>query len=290
MKQFIEFKKRRELGEILSDSFGFIRHEFKPFFKLILQVCGPYLILFLLSLSFYLYASGGIFDFQVGQTDIPENLGLLFLSLGLFIITGIVTYVYANSTAIHYIKSYINNQGKVNENEVKQHVKQTFWGFTGLSVLKWGTLIVSIMLCLLPVLYFMVPMFVVFCIYIFEEKDVTDAYSYSYTLIKEDFWPTWASIIVLGLIISVAGYAFGLPAGIYSMIKMGIFSGEIDPATMQESFIDPIYIILNIISYLFKFILNLILTVGAVLIYFNLNEKKNFTGTLERIDAIGKNN
>ncbi|WP_338731228.1 hypothetical protein [Mangrovimonas cancribranchiae] len=289
MKQYIEFKKRRELGEILTDSFGFIRNEFKPFFKLILQICAPFLVLFLMSLTFYLYASGGVLDFQLGQTALPENLGLMFLALGLFAITGLITYVYANSTAIHYIKSYIKNHGQVEAIEVKQQVKQTFWGFTGLSILKWGTLFISMMLCILPVLYFMVPMFIVFCVFIFEDKNATDAYSYSYTLIKEDFWATWASIVVLGLIISVAGYAFGLPAGIYSMVKMGIFSGEVDPATMQESFIDPVYIILNIISYLFKFVLNLVLTIGAVLIYFNLNEKKNFTGTLERIDAIGKN-
>ncbi|MBR9756667.1 MAG: hypothetical protein GYB39_01170 [Algicola sp.] len=289
MKQLIEFKKRRELGDILGDSFGFIRQEFSPFFKLILHICAPYLVLFLVSFSFYLYASGGVLDFQLGETELPANLGLMFLALGLFVVTGAVTYIYANTAVIHYIKSYIDNRGHVNAMEVKQHVKDTFWGFAGLSVLKWVTLIIAMMLCLLPVFYFMVPMFVVFSIYVFENKNASDAYSYSYTLIKEDFWGTWVTIFVLGLIISVAGYAFSLPAGIYSLIKTGIFSGEIDPATMNESFTDPIYIVLNLFSYLFKFILNLVLTVGGVFVYFNLNEKKNFTGTMERIDSIGKN-
>ena len=47
-------------------------------------------------------------------------------------------------------------------------------------------------------------------------------------------------------------------------------------------------IFLNVISYLFKFLLNLILTVSSALVYFNLNEKLNFTGTFERIQSIGK--
>lgn len=34
---YIEFKKQRELGEILSDSFVFIRNEFKPFLGTILK-------------------------------------------------------------------------------------------------------------------------------------------------------------------------------------------------------------------------------------------------------------
>ena len=72
------------------------------------------------------------------------------------------------------------------------------------------------------------------------------------------------------------------------MVKMGLFSGEIDPANMN-SFMDPIYIILNLINYLANFLLNLISIIGSAFIYFNLNEKKNLTGTFERIGSIGKN-
>ena len=287
MKKLIEFKKQRELGEILTDTFGFIREEFKPFSKTVLQICGPYLLLFLIALSFYVYSSGDLFNFQIGNELQQNNLPLLFGSLIAFMIFGVLAYTFADSAVLHYIKSYIQNEGRVNVDEVKQNVKDTFWGFLGLSILKVITLIVAVLICCLPIFYAMVPMYVVFCIYIFENKDATTAYSYSFSLIKSEFWMTFATIIVIGLIVMIASYAFGIPAAIYSIAKMGMFSGEIDPANMQD-FIDPVYIFLNVLSYLFKFLLNLILTVSAALIYFNLNERQNFTGTFERIQSLGK--
>ncbi|QRM87745.1 hypothetical protein FG167_00410 [Lacinutrix sp. WUR7] len=287
MKKLIEFKKQRELGDILTDTFGFIRKEFKPFIKTIFQVSGIYLVLFLISISFYVYSAGEMFNFNIGQQANISNLPLLLGSLFMFMIFGLLAYTFADSAVLHYIKSYIENEGNVNILEVKQQVKETFWGFLGLSILKWITLIVAMMFCLLPVFYFMVPMFIVFCVYVFTNKDSTMSYSYSFNLIKNEFWITFATIIVIGLIIMIASYAFGIPAAIYSIVKMGVFSGEIDPEKMT-GIIDPIYILLNVISYLFKFLLNLILTVASAFIYFNLNEKLNFTGTLERIQSLGK--
>jgi hypothetical protein len=288
MSRLIEFKKQRELGDVLTDSFGFIRAEFKPFITAILKISGLYLLLFLIAIVFYIYSTDNMFDFGISQ-DITQlkNLPLMFGSIFMFMFFGLLAYTFANSAVLHYIKSYINNDGQVNFEEVKQNVKNTFWGFLGLSILKWITLVVAILFCVLPILYFMVPMFLVFCIYVFERKDATGAYSDSFALIKGEFWMTLATIIVIGIIVMIASYAFGMPAAIYSIVKMGIFSGEIDPANMQD-FIDPVYIFLNVISYLFKFLLNLILTVSSAFVYFNLNEKLNFTGTFERIQSIGK--
>ena len=288
MKKLIKFKKQRELGEIISDTFAFIREEFNPFLKTVLQISGPYLILFLISMSFYIYTSGDLFNFKIGEDfSNISSLPLMFGSLLLFMITGVLAYVFANSAVLHYIKSYIENEGNVNLEEVKNNVKQTLWGFLGLGILKWMTLIFAIVLCFLPVLYAMVPMYVIFSIYIFENKDATDSYSFSFTLINSDFWMTLFTIIILGFIVMTASYVFSLPAAIYSIIKMGIFSGEMDPESMMD-FVDPVYILLNIFSYLFKFLLNLILTVSSAFIYFNLNEKLNFTGTYERIQSLGK--
>jgi len=83
--------------------------------------------------------------------------------------------------------------------------------------------------------------------------------------------------------------AFAIPGVIYSYAKMGIFSGTVDAESMTTAFQDPIYILLNIIANVGRFLLNIISLVAGALIYFNLNEHKNFTGTYERIQNIGKN-
>ncbi|MDX1277412.1 hypothetical protein [Oceanihabitans sediminis] len=287
MKKYIELKKQRELGEVLTDTFGFIREEFKPFVKTIFQVTGIYLVLFLISVAFYIYSAGGIFDFQSNNDFNADNLPLMVGSFFLFMIFGLLTYTLADAAVLHYIKSYSENKGVVNLEEVKKNAKDSFWGFLGLSILKFLTLFVAVMLCVIPVFYAMVPMFVVLAIYVFKGKDTGESYSYSFKLIKNEYWITLATIIVFGLIIMVASYALSVPTAIYSLIKTGVFSGEVDPTNMKM-FVDPIYIFLNVLNYLFKFLLNLILTVASVFVYFNLNEKQNFTGTFERIESLGK--
>ncbi|WP_053971704.1 hypothetical protein [Mangrovimonas sp. ST2L15] len=286
MKTFFQFKKQRELGEIISDSFGFIRHEYKPFFSTILKICAPFILIYLGCMVFYLYAAVDMFDFNSSSRNGLFSGGIMLLSVGLFVVSAILAYVFASASALHYIKNYIHNNGVINESEIKQAVYQQITGFLGLGVLKWITLIIGAMLCFLPVLYLMVPMFIVFSIYVFEDKDVSDSYSYSFTLIKDEFWMTFFTLIIMYIIITIAGYAFSLPASLYSMIKMGTFSSEFDPSDMS-SFFDPIMILLNIIAYFFQYVLNLVLVISAVLVYFNLNEKKHLTGTFEQIESIG---
>jgi len=46
---FIELKKKRELGDILSDTFAFLRSQFKPFFSTFLKIVGPYLLVITLA-------------------------------------------------------------------------------------------------------------------------------------------------------------------------------------------------------------------------------------------------
>lgn len=141
------------------------------------------------------------------------------------------------------------------------------------------------MYCLIPGIYLYVPLILSFSILVFNQKEATDAFSNSFTLIIAYWWITFASLFVVGIIVSVAGYAFALPCTIYIYAKIGIFSGEID----AENFIiiDPITILLGIISTLPQFLLNIISIVASVFIYFDLNEKKNFTGTYERIKNLG---
>ena len=287
MKPIIEFKKQRELGDILSDTFAFLRQEFKPFLKTIFTIAGPYMLLFLLASVFYMYMIGDLYSFDPYGGSNSFSFGLVLLSMAIFLITMILAYVFANSAALHYIKSYINNKGQVNMLDVKQDVNNSFWRFIGLGITKWLVLIFSAMLCILPIFYFMVPMAVVYSIMVFEQKDVGDSFSHSFTLIKDEYWMTLATIIVIGMIVIVAGYAFSLPATLYSFMKLGIMSGEVDPLAFDE-FMDPVDILLNTIASLFQFLLNLISIVAYVFIYFNLNEKKNFTGTFERIQSLGK--
>lgn len=289
IKSYIEFKKQRDFGELLSDTFNFIRDEFKPFMKMVLTISAPALILFIIGMTFYTYSVTDALVYNPNYTfGFTIKDPILFLSsFGLYLLTFFIALMFMSSSTLHYIKSYINNSGNVDSEEVKRNVNKTILSFMGLGFLKWLTISVTIAICVLPVLYFMVPMYIVFSIYIFEPKQSsTDAYGKSYSLINEDFWLSIGLIIVIAILYYVISLVFSIPSGIYSFIQQGVYSGEIDPGSLTNS-VDPIFILINVISTFFGILLNLIPTTAGVFLYFHLNEKRNFTGTFERISNIG---
>ncbi|MCL6266461.1 hypothetical protein [Flagellimonas myxillae] len=288
MQQYIEFKKQRELGEILSDTFGFMRNQYKPFFGSILKIVGPYLVVMLITLGFYYYFIGDMFAFNIETSNESFNPLMTALVFILFFVAIIAAYVMAQATVLFYIKSYANNQGVIDFDEIKKNVYTHFWSFIGLGLLVGISLAVGFMLCVIPGIYLYPVLALSFSVMVFNQKGVSEAYGYSFTLIKDNWWITFATFFVIGIIVGIAGYAFNIPAYIYMMVRMGTLAGEVDPVGMAGGIFDPIYIILNLLSVSVQFLLNLITLVASVLIYFNLNEKKNFTGTYERIENLGK--
>jgi hypothetical protein len=287
-RPYIEFRQQRDFGAILSVTFGFLRNEFKPFMKAVFNIAGPAIILFIAAIALYTYSAGDLFSFDLFTNTVSNsNPFVAILAALAYLVTFVAAYIMAGSTALHYLKSYIDNNGEVNIADVKRKVYKTFWSFFGLGILKGITLGFALVLCVLPALYAMVPMAIVLSIYVFEtRRSATDAYAHSFSLINEDFWTAFGTFLVLGIIFYALSMVISVPTIIYTYVKMGIFSGEVDPANMLD-FVDPIYILLNVINSLFQFFLNFILVIGGAVIYFHLNEKRNFTGTYDRISNIG---
>lgn len=290
-KPYIEFRKNSDFSGILTDTFGFIRNEFKPLIKSIFNIAGPAIIIYLLSFSVYNYVSGDIFDFTVyGSNSVnASNVVVMLISFFVYAFAAITAYILLGGTVLFYIKSYINNKGAVDISEVKRNTYKSFWAFFGLGFLKGITIMIFAMLCFLPVLYAIVPMAVVFSIYVFETRtSVTDAYGKGFSLVNADFWTAWGSYIVLFIIYYVIIIVFALPSTIYAMLNTGIISGEIDPANLDSFAKDPVLILLSLIQAFIQTLLNIILVVGGAVIYFHLKEKTSFIGTYERISEIGK--
>ncbi|MGB7394249.1 MAG: hypothetical protein WA913_07650 [Pricia sp.] len=285
MKPYIEFKKQRDLGEILSDTFAFIRNEFRPFFNAFLKIVGPYLAVMLISYGFYMYKVGDVFNFSLEIPETGANGWVILLVALAFATSLIATYALATATTLFYIKSYAANNGIIEFEAVKKQSYGALWQFIGLFILVGLCVGIGFMFCIVPGVYLYVPLSLAFAILVFNQKSVSEAFGYSFTLVKDYWWNTFACLFVVGIIVMVASYAFALPAQIYSLVKVGIWSGEVDAESI--TFVDPVSILLGIISTLAQFFMNIISVVASVFIYFDLNEKKNFTGTYERIKNLG---
>jgi len=286
---FIEFKKTRDLGSIISDAFKFIRENWKGYFGTVVKIAGPAFIIFIIAMALYMRSIGGMMSgLSVDSSSVTPNFGVeMFAYIFLAMVAGLVFYVLMQMASLYYIKSYINNNGTVDKNEIVNNVKQNFWRFLGYGFLMIVIIMIGTMLCFLPGIYLWVVLSLGTSILVFENKSVGDTITYCFTLIKDHWWETFGVVLVVGLLVGILGQIFGVPAMIYQLVKMGISASNNDPTAMFSLFSDPIYLILMVISYAGQFLLSSITLITSVFIYYDLNEQKNLTGTIEKIDSLG---
>ncbi|MGB5944141.1 MAG: hypothetical protein WBG71_14750 [Leeuwenhoekiella sp.] len=284
MNDFFNFKRQRELGEILTDTFKYIRLEYRSLFKTLLRNAGIPFLIILTAAGFYAAVVGDVNFFEMGSSGI-FNLGSFFGAFAFLIIASVFFYALLFSSVLYHIKSYIANRGTVDQFEITQNIKKSFGGFIGLFLLVGVMLTVGLMLCVLPGIYLYVVLALVFPIYVFREMSVGDSISESFQLIKNEWWITFATFFVIVIIIAVISSVFQLPVIIYTVVKTLTVSQTGSNAEGLET--DWIYVALNVLSSAVSYIFQVITIITSALVYFNLNEKKNQTGTLEEIENLG---
>lgn len=285
MKEKVQFKKQRELGAVLTDTFKFIRLTWRTLFGLIFRIAGPALLILVLSYVFYMQTAFSNFG-SVGITSDPETFTVsILLAFVLIVLSGIAYSALIYGTVMHAIKSYINNDGEIVKQEVIDGVKKNFWSLAGLSVLFFLIVFVGALVCFLPGIYLGVVLATIYAIHVFEGQGVTESISHSFNLIKGEWWITFATFLVVFLLYYFIMFIFQIPGYIYFFAKGFTMAQQVsaDPSDM----FDWGYIAINGVALFAQYMLYVIIVLSTAFVYFNLNEKKNSTGTLEAIESLG---
>ncbi|MCK0132297.1 hypothetical protein MWU59_12365 [Flavobacteriaceae bacterium F08102] len=288
---YIEFKRERDIGSIIGDTFKFIRENWKSYFLAVIKIAGPFILLGAFVLVVYMSSMGD--DFQnISEEKDPnmvfETLGALYAKMGVYSIVSGFVYVLISLTSIFYIKSYINNNGVTNYTEIRKNTFTYIWKFLGLGMLIALISFVGFALCVLPGIYFIVVFSLATSIMVFEKKSISDSLNHCFYLIKGQWWNTFGSLFVVGVLVSILGWTFSIPSFIYTMIHEMLGSTAQNPIEVYGILKDPVYLGLNILSNVGSFVLSSVSFIASVFIYFDLNEQKNLTGTMERIDNLGQ--
>ena len=286
MNETIHFKKQRELGTILTDIFKFIRLNWKPLFGLIIKIAGPALLVLIAAYVYYMQSIFGSLGILQSFEAFESFGATTLLSIFLLLLSGIVYYSLLNGVVLHYVKSYIENNGMVSTEAVTAGVREDFWKLIGTSFLVGIIAGFGMLFCVIPGIYLWVVLSTAYSVVIFEKRDVIDTISYCFNLIKNEWWMTFATLIVVFLLYYFITMIFQVPQLVYFFIKSIAMHQEIsaDPTSM----FDWVYIVLSSIALIFQYLLYTIIVLCGAFIYFNLNEKKYFTGTMETIDSIGE--
>lgn len=294
-QKLINFQKERDLGEVLSDTFTFIRQNYKSLFKVIYKVVGPVMLVMLLSYFAYNYfvfkGSAGLFtpEFDQHLEQITSKFAVTFFLAIIFILAISVLFYAIFYAAINFaILSYIENKGEINVGEVADKVKEQWMNFFSLAFVAGVMVIFGVMLCFVPGVYLFVPMSLVFSIMIFRQQGVLDSISYSFKLIKSSWWMSFLILFLMLIIYYVGASFFQIPAFIYTLIKtMTFVQTNADMSSLSDIYNWP-YMLLSLLGSLAQFVLYVFFIVSTVFLYFSLDEKRNRTGAFETIENLGR--
>lgn len=282
MNTIINFKKERELGDIISDTFKFLRLNFKPLMLSVFKYAGPALLVVIIAFVIYT-KSFGDFNFFVNNSELFSVS--FFGAIILLLIAAVIFYALLYCTVLSFIDSYEKNNGQVNHQEVKEGVKNNFFSAIGVSFLVSIISVFGFILCFFPGIYFGVSLSTAFAILIIGKKSAGETINQSFALIKGEWWITFATLFVTFILYYVIVFIGQIPQYIYFFIKAFTIAQKVsaDPSNL----IDWPYIVLSAIGVFIQYIAQTIIVITTAFIYFNLNEKKNHTGAIETIESLG---
>jgi hypothetical protein len=273
MNDFVKMQlyKRRDIGDQITATFNFIKQNFK-----------------LLVISFFVFGFPFIFlgNF-IGAVINFNNLSALqtsgnFLDNSNLRLTFFINYIgYALFTisVISLMKIYAEEDDPsiITFSMIKTEVFKKIIGYIGISILLLLIYLVSIMLFVLPFLYFAVSLSFVVYIYIIEDKEIGESMSGSLRLIKEYWWSTFGFYFLITIIVLIIVVTIVFP---FTFFGVFIFSPEISGVSVYlNSFIYSLY------QGLLSFIDVIIFTAVGIR-YFTLKEIKEGISLNREIEAI----
>lgn len=311
----IEFHQARDFSKKINATFEFLKQNFKSFFKSLLYLAGPPMLLGSI-LAGNLYS--GYFNFvgTMSQNQDPDIITdyigspVLWAEIGLAVLLMFVAGVMIVSVVYNYMLEYdASKTNRIDVNTIWDRVRKTFPTYLGTIFLYWFLLVVAYFLVVLVIvgavalspflaffaavaviiglIYVVITMSLLFVIQAFERKNFFEAASRCFYLIKDKWWSTFGLLFILSMVQSTISSIFLIPWYINFFVTMmhSIEGGPMEDPSFFQELINNIFMTLY---FLVSFLLYSLPLVALAFQYFNLVELKEAKGLLSRIDTLGK--
>ena len=277
----LEFRKKRDFGQVINDTFTFMRQNFKPLIKVYFTFCGLFVLASMLTMLLQQYKMVNIFN-TIGIEGNTNKFGLsstynveYFLS----ILFSLATYASMSVAVLSYIAVYVKKGNETpTTDEVWAYFKYYFFRIFGSSLLLILMLIVSFFFCVVPFFWLFPYVAMIFPIMVIENGSLGYSFTRSFAVIKDNFWVTFGTLIVVWIIVYACMSMVVLPTTLFNMISM--FTHKTPHMSLTLTMITTV---LQSICQVFTIIP--IITIS--LTYFSLVEQKENPGLMERISNFG---
>lgn len=270
-------QKVRDMGDIITDSFAYIRQHYKSL--------GKGLLFF--SLPFYLIASvlvgnsySGFFEAALENPmsdDMPVMGGDFWL--------GLVLFGMATASIFAITLQHISISRETEKDEITtQHLLEDY-GLNVIYLMVMYTIIIisvtlGLMFFIIPGIYIGVRMVLGPAAMILENKNPIQGINRSWELVRGYWWNTFGTYLVLYIITTMMSYVLIIP---FSIIIGLMSAGGMDTSLGGlGSVMSIFYGLMLVVAALFS----VILIIGLALQYFNLKERQEGTGLREQIEEL----
>jgi hypothetical protein len=279
-QQKVELRKIRDFSENLNDTFVFIKQEFKPLLICFLGIVGVFMLAAAIIQGVYQNEMGNMIEDLLGgnsknSSKAFEVFNSTYSWVGLLAWVNIIAMQVALTA---YVKVYDRKDRETpTMPEVWQEFRKYFFKVLIYSIPITLLIIIGLVFCIAPGVYFWVVLMPFSMILMVEDKGFTDAFSRCYVIIKDNFWQSFGIYIIAFLIYYFASAIIG------SII--GLIAGAISYFTTKDISTTVVFVtsVLNIFSYVFY----IIYFIAAILNYYSLTEKYDGTGILKRLNNLG---
>ena len=310
-KEKINFRQARDFTETFNVSIKFLRQNFKMFFKCLILIAGPFVLMSAIAGAFYQSHAISMMSLaKLGSnvnafSRIIDQFGWTY---AIFIIATIVASLMMVNTVFSFMIIY-NEKGpeEITMNEVSTkviknigNVLSIFLSFTfttililvvivgiiigissgvpALGILLVFLLVIGLMIVLPPIMWLLSAMYLV---KMNEGISVSESFTKTKDALRGNFWWTWVIFVGAGIAVMIANFAFALPQAAYQMVLM---------FTRLKGSTDEVSVSFLIVATVCTFCTTTLYSVMHVISgfhYFSLAEKNDGKGLLERIDEIG---
>ncbi|MDB4922373.1 hypothetical protein [Mucilaginibacter sp.] len=278
MKQPIELRRLRDFGQIINDTFTFLKENFKQLFIFVLIICGFFIILGTISTVFTLNNAGHSYTSDNYEERSRALIYLISVLTNLFIL--ILAHLCIFLVTLCYVSLYIQkNNSAATLPEVWGYFRYYFFRAFGSGLVITILSALGFLFCLIPGIYLMPIFYLIIPIIVIENASFRYAFNKSFRLIKDNWWVVFGVIFIMGII--------GLMSGLFVNISLEFVQagGKLFPL---KRFAFPLTIFFSALKNILMLV-NILPAIAISLCYFSLSEEKDGTGLLDRINQMGKN-
>ncbi len=288
----ITIRKTRDFGEKLNATIEFIRANFKALFRSIIFIGGPLMLITSVLMGFYQnnvmwLTSRTTVPFDGSEDFLTDVVAVSLLAMFFSILTFALVVTIINEYVVIYMEEQRNDIEPI---EVWQRVKKDYLMVLLSSIGYTVVVMVGTVFFIIPGFYLFVTLSLIYIVQITERIGFFSAFTRCISIISGKWWSTFGINLVCWFIWGVLVYALLIPYYIVTFAEMfhNIADGG-QPAVFNEpsAITKVLTVVFSAVYMVGSYIVMMIPVIGVAFQYFNLVERKESTGLMQKIDSFG---